>query len=331
MTKYLVIGSGSIARRHIANLRTLFPLAEVACVSASGRTVGLEETQATCVFQGMEDAIDWQPEFAVVASPAPFHLAHALAFLRRNIPVLIEKPLSDSLARITEHSAELAAYSSRIGVSYNLRYLPSARRMKELVSEGRIGTLRSVSIDLGQYLPDWRPQDDYRKNVSANRHLGGGVLLELSHELDYLQWIFGDFDEVYGIVSNSGALEIDVEDRADILFSRADGFVAHLHLDFLQRKATRRCKIIGAEGNLVWDLIGNCIWLETKTGTETLFDGADYDRNEMYLDQLQHFALVAKGETMPEVGLKSAVSTMNMIDAIRRSAQTRRPISLEGR
>lgn len=330
MTKYLVIGSGSIARRHIANLRSLFPTAEVACVSASGRTVGAHETQATYLLQGIKEAVEWKPRFAVVASPAPFHLEHALAFLREGVPVLIEKPLADSVAQLARHDAELSAYSGAIEVSYNLRYLSSATRMKELVSAGIAGAIRSISIDLGQYLPDWRPQDDYRKNVSAKRSLGGGVLLELSHELDYMTWLFGKFDRVYGLVSNSGALDIDVEDRADILFSRMDGLVAHVHLDFLQRKATRRCKVVGDQGNLVWDLIANTIHLETRAGIELLFDGTGYDRNQMYLDQLLHFSAVASKDAKPNVGLDSAAYTLKMIAAIRASADQHAPISLQG-
>lgn len=330
MNKYLVIGSGSIARRHIKNLRVLFPEAEVGCVSASGRTLDAGETQASYLLPNIEAALDWRPRFAIIASPAPFHLDHALVFLRQGIPVLVEKPITDSLARLDAHAVELLAYSGSLEVSYNLRYLSSAKRMKELVAGGIAGTPHSISIDLGQYLPDWRPQDDYRKNVSANKTLGGGVLLELSHEFDYLTWIFGKFDQAYGLVANSGTLDIDVEDKVDVLLSRADGLVAHLHLDFLQRKATRRCKLIGSQGNIVWDLIANNIWLETNNGSQLLFDGTGFDRNQMYLEQLQHFAAIAEGNAVPNVGFDNAAYTMKMIDAIRASAELKAPVSLRG-
>ena len=330
MNKHLVIGSGSIARRHIVNLGALFPAAEISCASASGRTLGINETAANYHFSRVDDALRWGPDMAIVASPAPFHLEHALACLRQGIPVLIEKPLTDSFASFKKHAAELASYSASLEVGYNLRYLPSATRMKELIDRGTIGKLRSISIDLGQYLPDWRPQNDYRKGVSANQSMGGGVLLELSHEFDYLSWIFGKFDSVYGILSNSGALEIDVEDRADILLSRVDGLVAHLHLDFLQRRATRRCKVVGEAGNLVWDLLANNISLEVKDSVSHLFEDANFDRNQMYQKQLLHFVAVAQGNALPMVGLENAAYALKMIEAIRTSAELKRPIPLQG-
>ena len=329
MSRYLVIGSGSISRRHIANLRLLFPKAQVGCVSASGRQINSTETEATVLFSELADALLWSPIFVVVASPAPMHLEHALAFLRREIPVLLEKPLTDSLITFESYADELLTHRHRIGVGYNLRYLPSAIRMYELIQSDVIGSLSSISIDLGQHLPDWRPKNDYRKSVSANRKLGGGALLELSHEFDYLTWIFGKFDTVYGLVSNSGNLDIDVEDRVDILFSHSCGLVAYMHLDFLQRKATRRCKVIGSKGNIVWDLIANSISIESSDKTEVIMSEPSYNRNQMYLDQLLHFEALAKGKARPLVTLESAVYTIKLIEAARESAITKHSISLK--
>src|SRR5690606_29956228 len=105
-----------------------------------------------------------------------------------------EKPLSDSLESFARAGEVLLENSAKIEVAYNLRFMPSAIRLKELLTEQIVGRIHSVSIEVGQYLPDWRPATDYRKNVSACKKLGGGVLLELSHELDYLTWLFGEFD-----------------------------------------------------------------------------------------------------------------------------------------
>ena len=98
--KALVVGSGSIARRHLSNLRALLPDAEVGCVSASGRPLADGETVATTQLQSIAAAVAWAPDLAVVASPAPLHLDHACRLLDASIPVLIEKPLSDRLDRV---------------------------------------------------------------------------------------------------------------------------------------------------------------------------------------------------------------------------------------
>jgi predicted dehydrogenase len=322
MSRCLVVGSGSIARRHIANLRQLLPQADIACVSASGRAIASGETPATFCFTSFDEALAWIPELAVVASPAPLHLDQAVALLETGIAVLIEKPLSDSLSRHEALAARLAPWRDRIEVAYNLRFLSSCSRMRSLLQEQVVGRLHSIHIDLGQYLPDWRPGSDYRRNVSANRSLGGGVLLELSHEFDYLTHLFGRFDRVFCVTGQSGALEIDVEDRADILLTRCDGLVAQLHMDFLQRKATRRCKVIGQDGNLLWDLIGNTIMRETGDGRELMFSEPDVDRNAMYLELLRGFIDLAQGRSAPRIPYEEGLAVLAMVDAMRQSSET---------
>ncbi|QPF72729.1 Gfo/Idh/MocA family oxidoreductase [Roseateles sp. DAIF2] len=325
--KALVVGSGSIARRHLANFRRLLPDADVGCVSASGRPLADGETAATTQLPSLAAAVAWAPDLAVVASPAPLHLDHACVLLDASIPVLIEKPLSDSLDRVRDAAPLLARYRDRIEVAYNLRFLSSARWMKALIEEGRVGRILGLRIEVGQYLPDWRPQADYRRQVSANRSLGGGVLLELSHELDYLTWLFGRFDHVFCIASNSGQLEIDVEDHADILLSR-DGLTAQVHLDFLQRRASRDCKVIGATGTLHWDLIANRIVLDGPAGEEVLFSEPAVDRNDMYVEQLRGFIEVAAGRAAPRITLDDGLAVLDMIEAMRQSAAAGRQVSL---
>ena len=326
--KCLVVGSGSVARRHIANLRQLLPQAEVGCVSASGRVLAAEDTAATASLASFAEALAWRPDLAVVASPAPLHLDHAVALLETGIAVLIEKPLSDSLARHTALADRMAPWRDRIEVAYNLRLLSSCRRMQTLLAEQVVGRIHSIHIDVGQYLPDWRPQSDYRRNVSANRALGGGVLLELSHEFDYLTHLFGRFDRVFCVTGHSGELEIDVEDSADVVLTRTDGVGAQLHMDFLQRKATRRCKVIGHRGNLHWDLVANSIALETATSQEMLFAEPEVDRNAMYLELLRGFIDLAQGRATPRIRYEDGLAVLAMVDAMRRSSATGLPVEL---
>ena len=321
--KVLVVGSGSIARRHLSNFRRLLPNAGVGCVSASGRPLADGETVATTQLQSIAAAVAWAPDLAVVASPAPLHLDHACQLLDAGIPVLIEKPLSDRLERVRTVAPLLARHRDRIEVAYNLRYLSSAGQMKALIDEGRVGRILGLRIEVGQYLPDWRPQADYRRMVSANLSLGGGVLLELSHELDYLTWLFGRFDQVFCIAANSGQMEIDVEDHADILLSR-DGLTAQVHLDFLQRRVSRSCKVIGATGTLHWDLVANRIALDGPAGEEILFSDPLVDRNDMYVELLRGFIEVATGRAAPRITLDDGLVVLGMIEAMRESASTGR-------
>ncbi len=326
-TKVLVVGSGSIAKRHLSNFRRLLPNADVGCVSASGRVLADGETDATTLLRSLAAAIEWGPDLAVVASPAPLHIEHACQLLQAGTPVLIEKPLSDRLDRIRAVAPLFARYRDRIEVAYNLRFLSSARKMKTLLDEGCVGLILGLRIEVGQYLPDWRPHADYRRQVSANRSLGGGVLLELSHELDYLTWLFGRFDQVFCITSNSAQLEIDVEDRADILLSR-DGLTAHVHLDFLQRQASRECKVIGSTGTLHWDLIANSISMDGPEGKKTIFSDSAFNRNDMYLELLRGFIEVAAGRAAPRITMEDGLAVVDMVEAMRESAATGRQVKL---
>lgn len=327
---YLVIGSGSIAKRHIGNIKKLFVSARVGCVSASGRELSADDVgDDTVIYGSMDEALDDNPLFGIVASPAPLHAAYAAQLLSRKIPVLIEKPLSDSLQRYTVYRDVLAAHKDRIEIAYNLRFMSSALKFKALLDSCAVGEVRSVSVEVGQYLPDWRPSSDYRKNVSAQRELGGGVLLELSHELDYLGWLLGGFETAYCVARNTGALEIDVEDTVDALLVRSDRLAVNVHMDFLQRAPVRTCKVVGQQGTLVWDILNNGIILHTgRDQSRVLFEDPDYDRNNMYLDQLRHFSQVAQGLAAPVIGLDDGLQTLCLIEAMRKSVATGQAVKI---
>lgn len=327
--KCLVVGSGSIARRHISILRFLLPNSEVACVSASGRLLSAGETSATHHLASLADAIAWRPNLAVIASPAPLHPRHAAAFLEVGAAVLIEKPLADSCSRFNELAPQLCEHHSRIEIAYNLRYLPALVELKNQIDRKVIGRLHSIRIEVGQYLPDWRPHTNYRHSVSANKLLGGGVLLELSHELDYLRWIFGKFDTGYCILSNSGQLQIDVEDRVDIMLSRSDGVVVQIHMDFLQRKVSRDCKVIGETGSLYLDFVTNSLRIFRDGKEEVLFSNLNADSNDMYIEQMRGFIQLATGQVSPRIPLDDGISILTLIELLRQSAATGLPVSME--
>ena len=316
LKKVLVVGSGSIAKRHISNLRNLFPDVTVVCVSASGRMLDPAEVGASKTEPDIATAIGQKPDFAVVASPAPYHLSHADELLAADIPVLIEKPLCTSLHECED--MDLHRHTAGIGVAYNLRFMPAAQTVKKLIDDGAIGPISTAFSEVGQFLPDWRPGSDYRKGVSARRELGGGALLELSHELDYLNWFFGQFSRALGVIRNAGSLEIDVEDTVDVLLQQREGQLVHVHLDFLQRQPCRRFKAVGATGTIEWDLIANRVLLLRADGTAEQVDtDPAYDRNQMYIDQMTAFVEFLNGEADFESSLDSSMDVMRLVESIK--------------
>jgi predicted dehydrogenase len=176
-------------------------------------------------------------------------------------------------------------------VGYNLRFHPSLQLLKAATDRGSIGRILSVRAEVGQYLPEWRPGSDYRNSVSARRELGGGVFLELSHELDYVRWIAGEITSVMAQADHISDLELNVEDTAEIILRFASGAMGSVHLDMIQQPATRSCKLIGTEGVLTWDGISGSVRLySAKTGTwSDLHTGQKNEWNQMYLDEMEHF------------------------------------------
>ncbi|EDM69057.1 oxidoreductase [Moritella sp. PE36] len=326
MNKVAVIGLGNIATRHRRNIKFLFPNVELLVMSASGRTLNEKISDSDGVVTSIEALIDAEVELVIVASPAPFHAQHSIPFIEAGIPTLIEKPVTTTNEDANAIQRAIELYGTPVAIGYCLRYLPSAQRLKILLDEGKIGTLYNVHIEIGQYLPDWRPSKDYRDSVSANENLGGGALFELSHELDYAQWLLGPLDLQYAILRSSDELDLDVEDIADIFTLTESGAVAAIHLDFLQRQAHRKCSFIGKEGRIDWDLIQNQLTLTTATNTSVLYSEPLWDKNQMYLAMLTDFIQMIKGQSHRCTNVIEATLTVALIDKIKQQACKNREI-----
>ncbi|WP_434357276.1 Gfo/Idh/MocA family oxidoreductase [Parasalinivibrio latis] len=320
MQKVAVIGLGNIATRHRKNLKLLLPGVTVYAMSASGRIP--EEMVSDCdvLVASVAELIFEQIDMVIVASPAPFHCRHAIPLIEAGVPVLIEKPVTTALqdAELIQEAAK--KYMTPVAVGYCLRYLSSAIEVKRFIECGKLGQLYHASVEIGQYLPDWRPSKDYRDSVSASAHLGGGALLELSHELDYTQWLLGPLTLQHAVLRTSQELGLEVEDSADILVTACEGSVVNIHLDFLQRKAYRYCRFVGSSGALEWDLIQNEVTFKTKSGANVVYSNPGWDKNQMYLNMLKDFILMIDRKENQSVSVDEAKKTVSLIEKIKSSS-----------
>lgn len=319
MKRVAVVGLGNIASRHRQNLKFLYPQVTLYAMSASGRIPGGPVSDSDHIVLSIDELIAHDVELVIVASPAPFHAHHAIPLIEAGIPVLIEKPVAADVADSKAIQQSIEKYQTPVAVGYCLRYLSSSKLVKQLLEEDKAGQLNYVSVDVGQYLPDWRPSKDYRDSVSACAKLGGGVLLELSHELDYIQWLLGSISIQYAILRSSEELSLEVEDSADILAITDRGTVASIHLDFLQRKANRKCRFVGNKGALEWDLIQNEISFTTAAGTEVLYSEPQWDKNQMYLEMVTNFIRQINGLPSQSVGIDEVMCTVRLIEQIKTS------------
>lgn len=319
MMNIAVIGLGNIANRHRSNLKKLFPECKVWAMSASGRKPTSPISDCDAIANDIQALIGANIYFAIVASPATFHAQHAIELIQAGVPTLIEKPIAANLQDANRIREAATKWKTTVAVGYCLRYLPSALRTKEIIQSGVLGTLYNFNAEIGQYLPDWRPTKNYRKCVSANAELGGGALLELSHEFDYVQWMLGTLDLQFAHLRSTEELNLDVEELADVVALNPQGALINIHLDFLQKKAFRKCSLIGMNGRLDWDLIENRVELHMATKCEVVYHEPDWEKNQIYLKMLEDFVELIKGRNNECVSIGEAIKTVALIENIKSS------------
>jgi len=322
--RVLVVGYGSIGRRHLRIVRSLLPDAIIR-VLRHQRCDSIPEYADGCM-SSLAEALTFAPQAAVIASPSVFHMDSAQPLAEAGVHLLIEKPLAASSVGVRQLLETCSAGGNVLMTAYNLRFMPSLQRFRELIQSEYIGRVLSVRSEIGQYLPSWRPGVDYRQGVSATRAMGGGALLELSHEIDYLRWIFGEVDSVRANLSRQSNLKIDVEDTAHLILGFAEQkgggrLIANLNMDLVRHDTTRQCLAIGEEASLRWNGLTGAIEFFPAGGSawEQVFIHSP-QRDESYMAEWQHFLACIRDETRPLVNGQDGLAALNIIQAARRSA-----------
>lgn len=311
--KFVVAGSGSIGRRHIDNIRRLRPEATIVLLRAGGRKDAFSESQGLEVVSDL-NAVE-APALVVIATPSSLHADLLSQVIERNWPAYVEKPLVTDRRQL-DHIIALrkrCQYDAPVVSGCNLRFLPSLHRLKTELEEGTIGELGRVNIQTGQWLPDWRPGQDYRRSYSVDPSLGGGVILDLVHELDAVRWLCGEM-EVKGVAAGrSPALSIDAESQVVIaLRAKSNEAVISVGLDYLARPAVRRYEFYGSQGTLCWDLPANRLELLPGSGgrRDLAASSAGFDVPQTYMEAMASLLASVEGSAKAgndlDEGLRSA-------------------------
>lgn len=322
--RVLIVGLGSIGKRHLRLAREILPNADIR-VLRHQECDSIPEHANGC-FSKLEEAIEFAPHLAVIASPASFHVDVAQSLARGGAHLLVEKPLSASLEGVS-HLIDICGKQNIVLMTgYNLRFLPSLQRFREMLKECGLGRVLSVRCEIGQYLPSWRPDTDYRQGVSARRELGGGVLLELSHEIDYLRWIFSEVEWVQANLSRQSGLEVDVEDTAHLILGFASGakdhqLIASVNLDFIRHDTTRLCTVICEKGSLRWNgLMGVIEQFEAGAKEWRELFRHQHQRDDSYLAEWHHFLDCINAKTVPLISGDDGLKVLQIIDAARKAS-----------
>ncbi len=310
--KILICGLGSIGKKYVRLLSNYWPSIEIAALR-SGHSKSEQKKSDLLEFYHLDNALNWLPDAAIISNPAPYHLEYSIALAREEIPLLIEKPLGCSYLPLSQWD-ELIRISNttKILVGYVFRHDSAARFLKSSLEEKMIGKIIHANFYCGSWLPDWRVHSDYRDSVSATKSLGGGVLLELSHEIDLAAWLFSKLEIKHISTNQSGLLEVDVEDQACLTGNCGDGILTTISLDFCSRPPSRHAIFRGSKGELKLDLLKRKVYLSSEKYSHKLIHTAPNLENS-YLAQLFHFFDCIIADVKPLCTVQDGIDVLKII------------------
>ena len=345
--KFLVVGLGGIGQRHVRNLRTLLgPDADIAAyrVRRDSPTLDdrlqveagsdVEEKYGIRAVADLDAALEGEPDAVLVCNPTSLHMQVSLKAAAAGCGLFIEKPLSHDDSQVDELIELVDQRHSVALVGYQMRFHPCLLRLKELLAEKAVGRIVAVNVEVGEYLPGWHTYEDYRQMYASRADLGGGVVLSQIHELDYVYWLFGLPRRVFALGGHLSRLEIDVEDVVSALFECVvDGHAVpvHIHQDYLQRPPARRCMVLGDAGKIVVDLQELTVRVFGDQGLlSEASDFAGFERNELFLREVEHFLACLRGEEAPQVTVYDGAQSLRMALAVKESLASGLVVELGG-
>lgn len=321
--RFVVIGCGSIGRRHAKNLQHLGHEVVGADVLAANRQWMQENLRIKCA-DSAKSALASAPDAALICTPTSTHVKLAMDALAAGCDVFIEKPISNSLSGIAALQKEAKKRKAIVLCACNLRFSTALMRIRELVDSGAIGKILYARMQYGNYLPSLRP-GDYRKTYAAKKG-EGGIVLDDVHEIDYARWLMGEPEEVSCMAGNVSSLGLQSEDTADLLLRFRSGAIASLHTDYFQRAYQRTCELIGEFGTIAWqDHKGELSYYldrEKEKGWQAeKLPVAGYE-NDMYVKEMRHFAACVERKESPMCGIAEAAVVLKIaLAANKASAQ----------
>jgi predicted dehydrogenase len=307
----IVVGAGSVGRRHITNLQELgysltvvdtnFDRLKRVAKNANIRgysnfQVALQEEKAEAVF---------------ICVPTHLHIKIALTAAEYGCHIFMEKPLSHNLEGVYELLRMVNDKNLVLYVNYNMRFHPGIKKMKSLIEDGEIGRPLYIHAECGQYLPDWHPYESYKNWYMSRKEQGGGAILDISHEIDYVRWIMGGIKRVLAMVETV-SLDMDADDCSDLLLEFESGARGHIHLDLLNRVYRRQCTVVGEDGTLTWDYNERCVKIfEPKKPIVTF--SYSLDRNQIFIKSVRHFFECVSSGKKPLIDGNDALKTLNTV------------------
>lgn len=318
----LVIGCGSIGERHIKNLRSLHPDFNVIATDVSTERLALmEEQYHVQTIKTLEDGFKKRIDAAIVCTPPSSHMPIAFAAIRKGAHVFVEKPISHSLVGVKEFIEEARSRNLVTFVGYCFRFHPGLRMVKQIVDSGELGRVLLAQAEYGQYLPTWRPWQDYKQSYTAKTELGGGIILDGSHEIDYLRWLVGNIKDVFSFTGKLSNLDVETEDAAGIVLRFVKGPIGLIRLDFVRKDYSRSCELICEKGTIKWNYQEDSVKVFRQDKDWAVYSNLMLDKNEMYMAEMKHFIACLAGEETPLIDAEEGLETLRIALAVKESGE----------
>ncbi len=311
-----VLGLGSIGMRHAGNLIAAGVDVRGFDPSPARRAV-LSEKGGTA-FDNADDAME-DMQGVVIATPSGGHLNDLAAAVAAGKHVFIEKPL----AHVTEGVEEILCAAEQKGLivfaGLNMRFHPAVAGAKALLDQDALGDLLWGRLLAASYLPDWRPDQDYRRGYAADAETGG-ALFDFIHEFDLAVHLLGPAVTCAAQARRTGQLEMDSEDCADVMLAHENGARSTLHVDYVTRPRQRLVEIGGSGGVLRLDLeAGRLVAMDTNGGVIEDRTCAP-DTNIMYVDEMANFLGCIINDSAPACNGRDALDVLRLVVEARRLA-----------
>jgi predicted dehydrogenase len=336
--RILIAGLGAIGQRHARNLRALYGdglellalrrrrLTHVvtdALQRDDSRNV--EAELDVTVFEDLGEALAARPEAVFVCTPSSQHLEVAQNAAEAGCHLFIEKPLSHTIEGVERLRETVAAKGLVAMVGCQWRYHPCVRWVREVIQAGTLGVLAEAEFEYGEYLPDWHPYEDYRESYAARADLGGGVVLTQINDYDLAWWLFGPPRTVTATGGHLSDLEIDVEDTVD---ARLEGGTVPVSVrqSIATRPPRRIITVTGKAGSVTVDLLTGRISSTPRIASAAAF--ADYQRNQMFMDEARHFQACLAGTQTPAVPLEDGIEVLRVALAVKDAMHTGRRVEI---
>ena len=264
---FLIIGFGSIGRRHAINLQKLNPKKKIYLISETPINKFTEEKYIHERLSLSQLSKIKEKLVIFICNTPNLHLLTANKFINKNYSIFIEKPISIDLRGLSQFISKIQKKKIICQVGYQFRYHPLILKLKKIIYNNQYGKITSAQINCSSYLPNWRKGNNYKNEISAKNNLGGGVIRELSHEIDYAYFLFGKFNSLNSNISNTKTLQIETEDSVDLILNNK--FIScNIHLNFHSHFNERYIKINFEKASIKLDILNNEMLIYSKKRTK---------------------------------------------------------------